>query len=148
MREHDEWLSILEKAFNERGYITIREGKMFMKGGRWKIPDLFVLQAGQLVLLLEVIVTEDYPRILTKAKRIKEQYNPKHIIVFEPVKYLDENFLPTRKEYYKNKHLGHYPSSYEEIEKYFVKKWWEEENLKVIFWNETNYRKNIEELSK
>jgi hypothetical protein len=145
MGEHDKWLSILEKAFNEKGYATIREGKMFIEGKHWKTPDSFVFQNNGLDLVLEVIVTESYPRVLTKVKRIKQHFNPKHIVVFESIMYLDVNFLPARRDHYK-KILHRYPDSYEEIDEHFIKEW-RKNGLEVIFWNETNYCKKLAELS-
>jgi hypothetical protein len=146
--EHKKWLDILEKAFNEKGYRTIREGKMFLEGRHWKEPDLFVLQGNRLFLVLEVIVAEGFRRVLTKVKRIKQRYAPKHIVVFEPVEYLDKEFLPERKEHYKREYLGHYPTSYTEIEEYFVEKWKKEEVIEVSFWNEKIYKANILHLLK
>lgn len=142
-REHDKWLDILERAFNEKGYVTIREGKMFLEGRHWKEPDLFVLQGNRLFLVLEVIVAEDYRRVLTKVKRIKQQYNPKRIVVFEPVEYLDKELLPERKEHYRRYYLGRFPTSYREIEEYFMEKWKKEEGIEVSFWNEKTYHANI-----
>jgi len=145
--EHGKWLDILEKALNEKGFTTIREGKMFLEGRHWKEPDLFVLQGNQLFLVLEVIVAEGYRRVLTKVRRIKQQYNPKNIVIFEPVEYLDKEFLPKRKEHYKREYLGHYPSSYREIEEFFVEKWKKEEGIEVLFWNESTYHVNIGKLT-
>ena len=147
-REHDKWLDVLEKAFNEKGFTTIREGKMFLEGRHWKEPDLFVLYGDRLFLVLEVIVAEGYRRVLTKVKRIKRRYNPKHIVVFEPAGYMDKRFLDERREHYKREYLGRYPTSYTEIEAYFVEKWKKEEGIEVSFWNEKTYKANILHLLK
>jgi len=66
--EHSKWLNILEGEFNEKGFTTIREGKMFLEGNHWKEPDLYVLKENRLLLVLEVIVSEGYRRTLQKAK--------------------------------------------------------------------------------
>lgn len=144
-REHGRWLDILERAFNKRGFTTIREGKIFGVKG-WKEPDFFVLQGNHLFLVLEVIVAEGYRVILSKLKKINRRYNPKRIVVFEPVEYLDKELLPERKEHYKRYYLGHYPASYREIEEYFKEKWRNEEGIEVLFWDETTYLIKISEL--
>ena len=73
--EHNKWLDILERAFNEKGYTTIREGKMFLEGRHWKEPDLFVLDSDQLFLVLEVIAAPSYRRLLRKIKKISDMIN-------------------------------------------------------------------------
>jgi len=71
-RDHDKWLDELEKEFNDDGFTTIREGKMFLQDSKflsdsdWHIPDLFVLHGAQLILVLEVIVEPAYKKLLDK----------------------------------------------------------------------------------
>lgn len=146
-RIHDDWLDVLEKAFNQGNYATIREGKMFLEGRHWKEPDLFVMEKNQLLLILEVIVTEGYRRILKKVLRIKQYYNPKFIVIYEPVKYMDKELLPKRREHYKNEYLDYYPRSYKEIEQFFTKKWKKENDIEVQFWNENTYASSMRKLS-
>ena len=123
---------------------TVVEFWKFAAYVAWKLGDL----VDSWVTLNEpVIVAEGYRRVLTKVKRIKQRYDPKHIVVFEPVEYLDQEFLPKRKEHYKREYLGHYPSSYREIEEFFVEKWKKEEGIEVLFWNESTYHVNIGKLT-
>jgi hypothetical protein len=141
-------LDILERAFNEKDYRTIREGKMFLEGRHWKEPDLFVLDGNQLFLVLEVIAAPSYRRTLKKIKRIKRRYNPKHTVVFEPIGFMDKRFLSERREHYKKNYLGSYPTSFKEIEDYCVEKWKKEEGIEISFWNEKTYKANILHLLK
>jgi hypothetical protein len=145
-REHDKCLDILERAFNEKGFTTIREGKMCVEGRHWKEPDLFVLKDNKLLLILEVIAEPSYRRVLTKVKRIKQRYNSRHMVVFEPIVYIDKKFLGERKEHFKTNYVGRYPRTFKEIEEFCIKKWRKEEGIEVSFWNESDYQFNIEKL--
>lgn len=138
---HDHYLDKLEKTLNERGYRTIREGKMPKEN--WRSPDMFVLRDFLLEKIIEVVVGDPYERgdrsIRTKAQKIKEYYDAPEIIIFEPTRYLDKDSLPQMKIIYANE-LGFEPESYVEIEEYYHEKW-KGEGLSVSFWNEDNLRR-------
>jgi hypothetical protein len=124
---HTECLDKLEKLFNDNGYATIREGKIFVRDGNeneFKEPDLFVLKNEKLFLLLEVIVTDTYETVLKKAK-IMKQFGAKHIVIFEPLKYIDNTKLRAQGV-----------KSNREVEDRFEKEWKQKEGITVLFWNE------------
>ncbi len=146
IQEHDRWLSFLERAFNEKGFTTIREGKMFLRGAGWKEPDLFVLHENQLLLVLEVVAAPSYRDTLSKVRKISRRYQPKKVVVFEPIGYMDKKFLAERKEHYKRNYLDRYPISFREVENCCIEKWKKEYGVEVLFWNENTYEKNIEKL--
>lgn len=149
-REHKMWLDKLEKEFNDNGFTTIREGKIFLPGVHWKEPDLFVLRAGsqlQLLLVLEVNAEPAYRQVLKKVKRIKQRYNQSQMVVFEPIEYMDKKFLVKRRGYYKKNYLGYYPNTFRQVEDFCVKKWKKEKGIEVSFWNEKDYQAKIREMA-
>lgn len=140
-RLHDEWVSRLVKWFREKGYRTIREGKMPMAG--WRTPDLFVLHNLTLEKVVEVIVLDPYEdgknSVALKVKKMKDYYDPPEIVVFEPVDHLDRETLSERADFYKDR-MGSRPDSYHTIQKFYADKWKKEHGWNVVFWSEKSLR--------
>jgi len=144
--EHKKWLDRLEKEFNDNGFTTIREGKMFLPGRHWKEPDLFVLHAEsqlRLLLVLEVNAEPAYRDVLKKVKRIKHRYNPSQIIIFEPVEFMNKEYGARLKSHsaYNN------ADSFRQVEDRKEEEWRKEEYIEVSFWNEKDYQDKIRELA-
>lgn len=143
---HDHYQKCLARWFERQGYKVIMVEKGGMPSAKdWAAPDIFLLKDLKLEKVVEVVCSDVYENeeepndptsVVNKCKAIQGYYDPTEIIVFEPVRYLDAEYLPKRKAYYKKiLRLPQEPTSYMQIEKIYQQKW-KEQSLDMSFWTE------------
>jgi hypothetical protein len=150
---HDHYQKCLARWFEKQDFkvIVVEKGGMPSREG-WAAPDIFLLKGRQLAKVVEVISFDPYEDdknpneptlVVNKCRVIKEYYDPPEIIVFEPVRFLDENRLPKTKAGYKKRlHLSQEPTSYRQIEAIYQQRW-KEQGLEVNFWTEDDIKKPL-----